>query len=221
MRKAAAAGGWALTLALMLPGGARAEGKAGIRFYAGLEGGYTFVSMQSGGFNTAGGFRNHGHDGCTILVPSGHVGLEWNRMVRLDLGYRKLSGLQFTTSGYSADFPYRATAEAGLASLSLLLKLRPKNSVSPYVGAGLARASIEGTATDLVVDGSGAAKRLAWQAEAGIQIDPRGPFSVRLGYRRTAVGELAISLTEGGAAAGSYTAALTADEVVFEARIRL
>lgn len=210
-----------LALGLGLLGNAPVEAASKIKLYVGLEGAYTTIRMHSGGFNTVGDFRNRGDDTGTIIVPSGHIGLEWNRMIRLDFGYHRRSGLQFTTSGFSFDYPYRSTVDTASFMASLSIKIAPRGVVSPYLGAGIGRTSMEGTATDLVVQGSASGKSLAWQAEAGIQIDPLKLVSFRLGYRYAALGNLDMPLYDNGLEGGNFTATLKAGEVVIEARIRI
>lgn len=221
MKKIAIGSGLILVLGLGFLGGAPAEAAPKIRLYLGLEGSYTFVTMESGGFNSVGDFRNQGQDGGTILGPSVHIGLEWDRMIRLDLSYRERGGLQFTTSGYSWEYPYRSTVDAATVMASLSVKILPKGAVSPYLGAGLGGTSMEGTATDLVVQGSAGGKSLTWQVEVGVQFDPLSLFSFRLGYRYVALGKIDMPLYESGLEAGNFTAALKAGEIVIEARIRI
>jgi opacity protein-like surface antigen len=213
----------ALGLAMGLPllGGASAKAESKIKLYAGLQGSYATVMMHSGGFNTIGDFRNRGDDTGTLVLPSGHIGLEWNRMIRLDFSYHRRGGLNFTTSGFSWDFPYRSTIDTVSLMASVLVKIVPKGAVSPYLGAGLGQTAMEGTATDLVVQGSASAKRLSWQAEAGIQFDPLRLVSFQLGYRIASLGRLDIPLTESGLAAGDFTAALKTGELVVGARIKI
>lgn len=216
-------GAWALGLALgwLLLGSAPAEAKSKIKLYAGLDGAYTTAMMHSGGFNTVGDFRNQGDDTGTLIVAGGHVGLEWNRMVRLDLGYHKRGGLQFTTSGFSWEYPYRTAVDTASLMASVVVKIVPKGVVSPYLGAGIGQTAMEGSTTDLVVQGSASAKRLSWQAEAGIQFDLLRWVSLQLGYRIVSLGRLDIPLSESGLEAGDFTAALKTGELVVGARIRI
>ena len=190
-----------------------------VKFYLEGEVGWSFVNLDSGGFNTAGSHLNTGDDWDIMVVPGVHVGAELFRFLRADLGFSYRGSLDFTTNSYQPPTPtffYETDIEAYTLMFSLYLEPFHYKKWTPYVGAGVGSTWMKIKTDDMVVQGSGHDTSFSWQAEAGIQYELTKHFSLRLGYRYIDMGSFDIALGDGFD--GNFTGDLTAHEVLFGVR---
>ena len=70
------------------------------RFYLGAEVGQSLTHMDSGGFNTAGGFKNTNDDNDRNSLYGIKAGVDMGRL-RFDLGYKEYARGKYTTDSCS------------------------------------------------------------------------------------------------------------------------
>jgi len=199
-------------------------GAAGsVRFYLGGEGVYSFSTLTSGGFNTAGPFTNIGSDANNAFGGGAHLGLQFSGVVRLDFGYHYRGGLHYTTDSYVdviEHYYYETDFDANILMGSIYVSPFPDYAFSPYVGAGVGAAMIKMATDDMVVSGEVSQTKLAWQLEAGLQVNLSDNFVVHIGYRYLNMGTANLRLfDEWNWDSGNFTGAVKAHEVAGGLRI--
>ncbi len=187
-----------------------------VKFYLEAEVGSTFVNLDAGGYNTAGGFTNTGNDWDIMAVPGIHAGGEFFHFVRADLCFNYRGGLGFETYSIDHDLFYETDVDTYSLMFSLYVEPFHYKKWTPYVGAGVGCTWMEVETDDTVVQGRGSDASFSWQAEAGIQYALTRHFTLKLGYRYIDMGRFDIPLEDG--AAGNFTGDLTAHEVLFGVR---
>jgi len=218
---------WAVCLGLCLGVGvlgfspAWAGGK--IKFYLGAEGVYSFSSLTAGGFNSQGLFNNKGTDSDNVFRGGAHLGLEVGGVFSLDFGFHHRGGLAYTTDSYVDTFEhyyYETDFDAYALMFSVFVSPFPDYAISPYIGAGIGAAMTKMATDDTVVDGSIDQTNLAWQLEAGLELQPTDNFGLKVGYRYLNMGTDDAPLEAGGWDAGNFTGAVKAHEIVAGFRIK-
>ena len=194
-----------------------------IKFYLGAEGVYSFSSLTSGGYNTEGGFNNTGTDADNVFRGGAHLGLEFAGVISLDFGFHYRGGLAYTTDSFVDSFDhyyYETDFDAYGFMFSVFVSPFPDYIISPYIGAGIGAAMAKMTTDDTVVEGSIDQTNLAWQLEAGLELQFTNNFSLNVGYRYLNMGSYDAPLSCAGLDAGNFTGDVKAHEIVAGFRIK-
>jgi len=199
-------------------------GAAGrIKFYLGGEGVYSFTSLTSGGYNAAGDFNNTGTDNNNVFRGGAHLGLEFSGFLRMDFGFHHRGQLHYTTDSFVDVFDhyyYETDFDAYLLMFSLYVSPFPDYAFSPYLGAGIGGAMTKMATDDTVVGGDVDKTNLAWQLEAGLQVNLADNFVVHIGYRYLNMGSANLRLFDEWAFdSGNFTGDVKAHEVVMGMRL--
>ncbi len=199
------------------------------RFYASGIVGVSFGTLQSGGFNTAGGFDNIGQASDSLFTAGGAVGMAFARptgQLRLEVegrGRDTLSGVTNSFEPPTPSFFYAVRATDGWSVMSNVWRdwyLTKRLGV--YGGGGIGAGGYHLSVDDTVVSGDGHVGGFAWQVGGGTTYELTDRVTIDLGYRffDTVTGALPLSLGgPGGAPAGSYLSNYYASELLVSVRI--
>lgn len=213
----------ALCLGVGMLGFSPAQAAGKIKFYLGAEGVYSFSSLTAGGFNTQGIFKNTGSDADNVFRGGAHLGLEIAGVLSLDFGFHHRAGLAYTTDSYVDVFEhyyYETEFDAYGLMFSVFVSPFPDYAISPYIGTGIGAAMTAMTTDDGVVEGSIEQTNLAWQLEAGLELQPTNNFGLKVGYRYLNLGADDAPLEASGGDSGNFTGAVKAHEIVAGIRIK-
>ncbi|MBN2198960.1 MAG: porin family protein [Candidatus Aminicenantes bacterium] len=200
---------------------ARAAGN--VKFYIAAEGVYSFSTLTAGGYNTQGGFNNKDSAADNVFRGGAHLGLEVGGVFSLDFGFHYRGGLAYTTDSYVDMFEhyyYETEFDAYGLMFSVFVSPFPDYALSPYIGAGIGAAMTKMTTDDTVVEGSIEQTNMAWQLEAGLELQPTNHFGLKVGYRYLNMGTDDAPLRAGISDSGNFTGAVKAHEITAGLRIK-
>ena len=199
------------------------------RFYLTGIVGASFGTLQSGGFNTAGGFDNIGQANDSLLTAGGAVGMAFardNGQLRVEVegrGRNALTGLTNSFEPPAPTFFYSVRATDGWSVMSNVWRdwyLTKRLGV--YGGGGIGAGGYRLSVDDTVVSGYGHVGAFAWQVGAGATYQLTDRATIDLGYRffDTATGALPLHLGGPvGPPAGSYLSNYYASELLVSVRL--
>jgi opacity protein-like surface antigen len=188
---------------------------AASKWYGNVNIGVSRAELDSGGYNTAGGFRNTGDDHDDGF---GFVGLSVGRLLgnnlRAEAEFTGRKCNDFTTNSIAPPTFYDSCAQTYSGMLNLFYDYAINSKWSAFVGAGLGAAFVDLETSDGVVKGSGTEANFAWQAMLGAAYAFDKANSVNFGYRYFDAGNTDISLRDpGGAPAGNFEADMTYQDI--------
>jgi len=197
------------------------------RFYLTGIVGASFGTLQSGGFNSAGGFENIGQASDNLFTAGGAAGMAWarsNGQLRLEVEGRGRDALTGLTNSFAPATPiffYEVRATDGWSVMSNVWRdwnLTPRLGV--YGGGGIGAGGYRLTVDDTVVSGSGSVTGFAWQVGVGTTYKLTDRATIDLGYRFFDTMTGGISLQAAGVLpAGSYLSNYYASELLLSVRI--
>lgn len=195
--------------------------KSTSNWYGNINTGVSRAEIDSGGFNTNGGFANTGsdHDGFKYGFLGLSIGRRLGNNLRLEAEFTGRNSSDFTTNSRDTPTPaffYGSSAQANSGMLNLFYDHPINSRWSAFVGAGLGAAFVGMEANDGVVKGSGTEANFAWQGMLGAAYDFDKANSLNYGYRYLDAGDADISLSTigAGAPAGNYEADLTYHDII-------
>lgn len=197
------------------------------RFYLTGIVGASFGTLQSGGFNTAGGFENIGQASDNLFTAGGAAGMAWarsNGQVRLEVEGRGRDALTGITNSFAPPTPvffYEVRATDGWSVMSNIWRdWNLTRRLGVYGGGGIGAGGYRLTVDDTVVSGSGHVTGFAWQVGVGTTFKLTDRATIDLGYRffDTMTGGIQLQ-DSGGFPAGSYLSNYYASELLLSVRI--
>ena len=205
------------------PGGRESNGQ---RFYLSGIVGASFATLTSGGTNTASGqpVANTGAVDQDLFTAGGAFGVALDRdggLLRLEIEGRGRDALVGQTNSVFEPFTYAVQATDGWSVMANVWRdIFLTERIGIYAGGGIGGGGYRVTADDLVASGGTAAGVFAWQAGGGITYTIGPQMTLDLGYRFYDLGTASMPLTlADGAAAGTYTSAFSASELLLAVRI--
>ncbi len=183
-------------------------------WYANINTGVNRAEVNSGGYNTAGGFPNTGsdHDSTKLGLLGFSVGRSYgNVRVEAEMTGRKSD--DFTTNSFAPPTPtffYKTRVQTHSLMVNAFYDFPINNQWSAFAGAGLGGAGIDMKTDDTVVSGSGTEINFAWQGMVGATYSFDKSNGLNFGYRYFDPGEATITLD--GGSSGNYKANLTYHE---------
>jgi opacity protein-like surface antigen len=196
----------------------------GPSLYASLNLGGSFCSLQSGGFNTGGGFENTGSDGTDSFDIGGAIGVaiprrrgtlrfECEAMSR-DMFNSVTNSFQPPTPTFFYDVDYdKRWSVMGNCWFDIPVTHRIDIYIAGGGGLGGGKLSV----SDGVVQGSGYFSEGAWQAGGGVNFHLTERITVDLGYRYIDFGQTSIDLFA-AIPAGNYEAGLAGHQIMMDFR---
>ncbi len=202
--------------ALLMVSTAHAGWQDDTNVYFGAELGFQKTDLDSGGYNTAGMFKNTNDDDDSGAMIGIKVGLDYSNTWRLDLAFRQYHKQEFTTNSCcpggvgGSPYFYESEVKTQVLMTSVYYDFLTIKKLALYGGAGIGIAHTKLSTTDGVVDGSGSETNMAWQVELGAEYPVTDSFMLSLGLRYVDLGETEIDLN--GGAFGDFSANLTSQE---------
>jgi opacity protein-like surface antigen len=190
-----------------------------VKLYLEGELGYSFIKMDSGGFNTAGPHVNTGDDKATNMVPGLRFGATLFNVMRADIAFNYRGKVNFTTNSFEPPVPtfFYATEVSDVYTLMASVFAEPFHfkNFTPYLGAGIGNTWMKVKTNDSVVMTDSNDTRFTWQVEVGLYYEFTKNMGMKVGYRYIDMGKFDVPLTVigSGIPAGNYTGSLTAHEV--------
>jgi opacity protein-like surface antigen len=169
-------------------------------WYARADIGTSWTEIDSGGFNTEGGFPNTGDDDDS----SGFLGVAVGRQIfgdfRADLELTLRADYSVTTNSFPGPpgpilFFYNTDVEAHTLMLNLWYDFPVREKWNLYVGAGAGVARIELETNDFVVKGSDSDTNFAFQLGGGVSYDLLKNLAIEAGYRYVNMGDAETDLS--------------------------
>jgi len=193
-------------------------------YVSGIVGG-SFMTVTSGGTNTAGGFDNTGTITDGAFTGGGAVGrslpVDGGRW-RLEVEGRERAALAGMTQSVGDPFFYDVDVTDGWSvTANAWRDIMLGDRWAVYLGGGLGGGGYRLTADDLITAGDSRVAEFAWQAGGGAiwRIAPR--LELDLGYRFFGLGTGSTPLADtfAGDPAGVYTSSLSASEILLSVRV--
>lgn len=188
----------------------------------------SILDLNSGGFNTEGGFPNTGDSQDTLLGLGGAIGTfkQYDKFrVRLEAeGMWQGDSTNVTNSFPGPPGPitffYTAQAEQNWSAMANLWFDAPlTRHLAMYAGGGIGAAGTRLTVDDTVVVGQSSSTNFAYQVGTGLILPVGKNVEFDMGYRFLDAGKTTAALD--GGASGNYTADLLSHQLMFSVRLKL
>ena len=193
-------------------------------YVSGIVGG-SFMTVTSGGTNTAGGFDNTGTITDGAFTGGGAVGrslpVDGGRW-RLEVEGRERAALAGMTQSVGDPFFYDVDVTDGWSvTANAWRDIMLGDRWAVYLGGGLGGGGYRLTADDLITAGDSRVAEFAWQAGGGAIWRIALRLELDLGYRFFGLGTGSTPLADtfAGDPAGVYTSSLSASEILLSVRV--
>ncbi len=187
--------------------------------------GASFMTLTSGGTNTAGGFPNSGAASQGSFTGGGAIGrtlpLERGQW-RIEVEGAQRALLSGTTNSIGSPFQYDVRAADGWSvTTNLWRDLAITDRFGLFLGGGIGGGGYRLSVDDSLVSGYTQNSAFAWQAGGGVFWNLTDRLTVDLSYRFLAINGVDTPLTFAGGAlpAWTYRSALSANDLLLTFRV--
>lgn len=193
-------------------------------YVSGMVGG-SFMTVISGGTNTAGGFENTGSITDGAFTGGGAIGRSFpvdGGRWRLEAEGRGRAALAGITPSVGDPFFYDVDVTDGWSAIANAWRdITLGDRWALYLGGGLGGGGYRLTADDLITVGDSRVAEFAWQAGGGAIWRVAKRLEIDLGYRFFGLGTGSTPLADtfAGDPAGVYTSSLSASELLLTVRL--